>query len=123
MYVRDTEVIVMRPGVRGNDHASERFGRGGAPENDLIGRGDELRLWRIVIPRRLPEALVCAITGRRLGDVLEIPAYKGFDPLRGNDRAGDWLSDLGDAPVAYARHVERGTLIALEEHDYLLRKG
>ena len=123
MYVRDTQVIVMRPGIRGNDHASERFGLGGSPENDLIGRGDELRLWRIVTPQRMPEAVVAAMAGRRLGEVLAIPAWKGFDPRRGEDRAGDWLSDLGDAVIAYARHVERGTLIALDEREYPLRGG
>ena len=115
MYVRDGDIIVMRPGSRGNDHAGERFERGGAPENDLIGKGDELAMWRIVTPHRLPDTLIAAIAGRPLRELIEIPGYKGFDPVNGNDHARDWLSALGDAEVAYCRQVERGTLIAVHD--------
>lgn len=115
MYVRDTDIIVLRPGRRGREHAGERFEQGGAPENDLLPRGDELSLYRVVVPVRLPESIMAGMSGLPLHRIVETPAWQGFCPRRGSDLGGDTLHLVRNARIRHARPVERGTLIAVED--------
>lgn len=114
MYVRDTNVIVIRPGHRGSDHASERFELGGAPENDLLPQGDEITLYRIVVSQPLPDTVMLALAGQPVRAFIEVPPFKGFSALHGSDLGGDVLNRIRDCRIMYARAVERGVLVAVE---------
>lgn len=115
MYVRDTGIILLRPGIRGSDHASERFGRGGTPENDLLPRDDdEKAMYRIVVPTRVADTIAIALPGRTVREVVEIPQFRGQCPRRGCDRGGDTLAAIADHVITHVRPVERGMLLAVE---------
>lgn len=114
MYVRDTRIIVMTPGKRGEEHAGERFAEGGSPETDLLPQGQELDRFRIVLPHDLPETLTDAITGRMVGEVMEIPPRRGNCPRRGCDLGGDTLNDIARHRILETRRVERGIILVIE---------
>lgn len=122
VYVRDTDVIVLKPGSRGAEHASERFGLGGSMEQDLLPQGSEIDLYRIVVGP-LPDSVVTALPGRRVHEIVTIPPFRGNCPLRGNDRGGDMLNRIADLPATHARVVERGTLIAFAPDPNIERDG
>lgn len=114
MYVRDTEIIVMTPGKRGQEHAGERFGNGGSPENDLLPQGDELDRFRIVLPHDLPDTIIDAMSGRMVSEIIEIPPWRGHCPVRGCDIGGDTLFGIARHRVLGVRRVERGVMVVIE---------
>lgn len=122
MYVRDTSIIVLRPGKRGAEHASERFGQGGDAELDLLPRDDEIDMYRIVVGR-LPDSIVTALAGRRVHEIVDIPPFRGNCPIRGNDMGGDLLNRIADLVAVRARAVERGTLVAIAPDPLVERDG
>lgn len=115
MYLRDDpRIAVIRPGYNGADLVGERWEAGGGlGETDLLPQGDELGMYRIVIRERMPETVVLGMAGAKVREVLEIPAFKGFSPLHGNDHGSDTIHAIADHVISHARSVERGTLIAI----------
>lgn len=113
MYIRDTNIIVMTPGRRGEDHAGERFSQGGDPENDLLPVGDELDRFRIILPYDLPDTIMDTMIGRQVHEIIEIPPRRGSCPRRGCDLGGDTLGDIARHEVTGIRRVERGVVIAI----------
>lgn len=113
MYVRDTDIIILRPGIRGSDHASERFAAGGTAETDLLPIDGEIDLYRIVLPQALPDTMRQALAGRRVDEIVTPPPFRGACPVRGCDLGGDTLGKIAGNIVLHVRAVERGTLLAV----------
>lgn len=115
MYLRDDpRIAVVRPGYNGADIVGERWeAGGGVGETDLLPQGDELGMYRIIIREEMPDTILLGMAGARLRDVIEIPAFKGFSPLHGNDHGSDTIHAIADHVVNHARRVERGVLIAV----------
>lgn len=122
MYVRGTSIIVLRPGKRGAEHASERFRQGGDVELDLLPRDDEIDMYRIVVGP-LPASIVAALPGRRVHEIVDIPPFRGNCPIRGNDMGGDLLNRIADLVAVRARAVERGTLVVFAPDPMVERDG
>lgn len=120
-YIRGSKVIVLKPGNRGEDHAGEGFEAGGEGELELLPQGDEITLYRIVIPEHLPVTLMAGLAGRKVRELVTIPPWKGFCPVHGNDHAGDALHLIRNAQIVDARPVGRGTLIAVEDNAATIR--
>jgi hypothetical protein len=57
---------------------------------------------------------MAGLAGMRVHQLIEIPPYRGFCPIRGNDHGGDTLHLIRNARIRHARPVERGTLVAIE---------
>lgn len=122
MYVRGTPIIVLKPGSRGSEHASERFEQGGDVELDLLPRDDEIDMYRIIV-EPLPATVVAAITGKRVHEIVEIPPFRGNCPTRGNDMGGDLLNRIADLVAVRARAVDRGTLVVFRPDPQAERDG
>lgn len=120
MYIRNTNIIIIGPATAANHHAGERFAQGGAPENDLLPQGDEIHMYRIIIPEALPETVQFAMMGREIKDIMTIPEFQGFCPKRDNDIGGDMLKKISHHQIMHTRNVERGVLIAISPNP---RKG
>lgn len=114
VYIRGTQIVIIKAGTIGNDIAGERFEKGGAPENDILPQGDEIKHHRIIIPVYLPEVVISSVAGKRLHELMETPdSPKGFSPLHGNDLGYDLLYEFRNQTVASARKIERGTLLVV----------
>lgn len=115
VYIRGTQIVIIKAGTIGNDIAGERFERGGSPENDILPQGDEIDHHRIIIPIQLPEVIISSAIGKCVHELMETPDMpKGFSPVHGNDLGYDLLYDFRNQPVVFIRKIERGTLLVVK---------